>query len=169
MPADPSDIRFYDNIGVLRATFTCAAYDEMVTNAASASPRECGGVLVGFYDDELVTVRHASPPPGGSVATRTSFMRGTGGLVKLLNERWLRGEYYVGEWHAHPDAAPTPSWTDFQSLEEIAREGALRCSSPILAVLGGGLTGRSVSLHVRWSDGVIERLRQETAHLDPGS
>jgi hypothetical protein len=65
------------------------------------------------------------------------FRRGTSGLQGLLNRFWRREhQYYLGEWHFHPDASPVPSRVDNRQLAEIARDLQYRCPEPVLLIIG---------------------------------
>ena len=76
--------------------------------------------------------------PPDSRAGPTWFHRGTAGLQRLVGRAWRdRGEYYLGEWHHHPGAAPTPSLTDVTQMRAIATDPARACPEPILVIVGG--------------------------------
>ena len=150
--------RFRDARGLVRLVLSAPAYQEIVAAADAAYPLEAGGVLVGVYEECAVYVRHASRPPEDSLATATTFDRGTHGLLHMLRDRWRFGEYYVGEWHAHPDAHSEPSSTDVRSLQAIANTETLQCTTPTLVVLGGSKADRALSALIRWNDGAIDRL-----------
>lgn len=126
---------------------------------ARARDVETGGVLFGQVRGDAVVVLHASPPPRDSRATRTSFVRGTQGVLAMLQRRWKRGEYYVGEWHAHPETFPSASPQDKQSLHDIVADGSLVFAAPMLVIAGGPIARARFAVYVRWVDGVIEELR----------
>jgi proteasome lid subunit RPN8/RPN11 len=75
---------------------------------AEKLPKETGGVLLGWFDNEEKIVRIvdtiASPPD--SKEWPTLYIRGCKGLPKLVDVATAAsGEqvHYVGEWHSHPD------------------------------------------------------------------
>lgn len=49
----------------------------------------------------------------------------------------LQAGFYVGEWHFHPNAAPTPSDTDHRSMRGIATSTRYNCPEPVLVIVGG--------------------------------
>jgi integrative and conjugative element protein (TIGR02256 family) len=117
-----------------------------------SSKDETGGILIGRYSAELdcAGVTNASGAPTDSRHGATWFQRGTRGLQAWLDRWWTtRGEHYLGEWHFHPYAAPTPSPTDRDQLEAIATTKSYGCPEPILLIFGGDPAGAwSVSAHV---------------------
>lgn len=104
-----------------------------------ALPYETGGILIGRYDESLdmALVSEATPAPPDSRARRNWFYRGTQGLSSLLDEAWEGGRYYLGEWHFHPLAGPTPSETDRRQLRDIAGDERYHCAEPLLLIIGG--------------------------------
>lgn len=105
---------------------------------------ETGGILIGHYSEDLRTaiVTRATGPSTDARSGATWFVRGIRGLQELLDKLWGHGqEYYLGEWHSHPDAAPHPSGRDVSQMREIANSDKYRCPEPILIILGGTRKG----------------------------
>ena len=75
--------------------------------------------------------------PPDSVGGPTWFSRGTQGLSSLLKGRWKEKQYYLGEWHFHPEADPAPSPTDEGQLCEISVNRNYHCATPLLLIMGG--------------------------------
>ena len=114
---------------VLAAALTCCV---------EAGRNETGGVILGRYSETLdcAEIHELGPPPPGSRATRTSFYRGIGGLQERLRLHWREGLYYLGEWHFHPFAAPTPSTADIQQIQAISTDSQYHCPEPLLIIVG---------------------------------
>jgi proteasome lid subunit RPN8/RPN11 len=112
----------------------------MIDAATKAGRCETGGILIGRYGAEgwSADIVEATPKPKGSLAGWFWFQRSKHGLARLLEERWSKGFYYLGEWHYHPGASPTPSGPDIRAMKKVARDEAYNCPSPILVILGGG-------------------------------
>jgi len=71
------------------------------------------------------------------------------GLEALLRDRWVSGQYYVGEWHSHPGGGAEPSFSDATSMPKIAGNSLYRSDAPVLLVVGGRPPGNfSISLTV---------------------
>ena len=116
-----------------------------------ASGYEIGGILVGCYstvrwekldsleckDLNTAVVMEATPPPKDSVVSHDSFHRGIAGLQKLLAVRWARPDrqYYIGEWHSHPNGSTHYSSTDLDTMIETADSNEVQITNPILLIV----------------------------------
>jgi integrative and conjugative element protein (TIGR02256 family) len=47
-----------------------------------------------------------------------------------------RGFHYIGDWHTHPQARPTPSSVDLESIGEIVRLSTHGFGAFLLVVVG---------------------------------
>lgn len=105
-----------------------------------AADTETGGILVGYYEENLAwaVVTDISGPPEDSRRTRGSLLRGVKGLQKWLNYVWRsKRHYYLGEWHYHPFASPDASRVDVQQLKENSENRTLVCPEPVMLIVGG--------------------------------
>lgn len=93
-------------------------------------------------------------------------MRGIKGLARWLHKLWhRRAEYYLGEWHFHPNAMPVPSDVDTESMLGIAKSEGYKCPEPVLFLVGGGSAkGWQFHVEVVTRDGRRVELRR---HNDP--
>lgn len=109
------------------------------TLATAAGRKETGGILIGHYkqNQSLAMITEFTSSPPDSKKSYTWFTRGTQGLKELLNDNWVKGRYYIGEWHFHPYASPTPSRQDINEMKTIAKSKAYNCPEPILLIIGG--------------------------------
>lgn len=101
---------------------------------------ETGGVLLGSYTKahDCAVITEITAPPADSERFRFSFKRGTNGLRKKLKALWRKtGEFYLGEWHFHPNGAPIPSPTDDAGMQGIADSNNYKCPEPISIIIGG--------------------------------
>jgi len=98
--------------------------------ALEAIERECrshpltetGGIIVGFRNEEQVTITHATGPGLNWERSAHHFAKDTEYLQAVLN---LLFQYfqvnYLGLWHKHPGSMPFPSEGDVASaMDEIA-------------------------------------------------
>ncbi|WP_438028992.1 Mov34/MPN/PAD-1 family protein [Sorangium sp. So ce233] len=122
--------------------------------AAGAFPFETGGVLVGRYEggDTAVVTSVLGPCPDAEHGLR-GFWRGTEGLEQHLRALWDQGLYFLGEWHTHPAADPTPSDVDAATMRATAENPQAQCPEPILLIVGG-VPGTASE---RWSATVYRR------------
>ncbi len=139
------------------------ATSAILSLSAQAAGLETGGILVGSYsaDGVVARVNEALGPPKGSRSTRTEFMRSPSGLKRLLKRRWSSQQYYLGEWHFHPQGEGCPSRQDQRQLAEIGSDGAYDCRKPILIVVGGCSNDWSIGVWVL-AKGELLRLRRVT-------
>lgn len=113
---------------------------EMLQECTKSFPNETGGILIGLYkqDNTIAEVTKISGPPKDSKHGRYTFYRGTLGLIELLDEYWEKHQqYYLGEWHFHPNGKPVPSHQDILQMKQIANSKRYNCPEPILLIVGG--------------------------------
>lgn len=99
---------------------------------------ETGGILVGMYDLDLQSaiITKVLGPPSDSKYGRTTFVRGTKGVKKTLDSLWKEGQYYLGEWHFHPNALPIASLQDINQMNKIAKNVVYKCPEPLMLIIG---------------------------------
>ncbi len=89
--------------------------------ARAALPRETGGILVGWHEDDTVVVTDVLPVPdkraGGHHYSR-NHKRAQRVLDQHRKQTADKNVGYVGEWHSHPAPQP-PSHIDLNSLAEL--------------------------------------------------
>ena len=99
---------------------------------------ETGGILVGMYDLDLQSaiITKVLGPPSDSKYGRTTFVRGTKGVKKTLDSLWKEDQYYLGEWHFHPNALPIASSQDISQMNKIAKNVVYKCPEPLMLIIG---------------------------------
>lgn len=103
-------------------------------------PYETGGILIGSYSENLkwAEITTITGAPAESKRTRCSFIRSTQGIIAMLKSVWKKQQYYLGEWHYHPNASPKPSVLDIKTMLNLSKSEDLHCPEPILLIIGGG-------------------------------
>ncbi|WP_020475860.1 Mov34/MPN/PAD-1 family protein [Zavarzinella formosa] len=116
-----------------------AQVEALLGKCRSAGAFETGGIVAGCYTHNLsvAEVTEVSGPPADSRAGRTWFARGVRGAGEWLGKLWKKKQYYLGEWHFHPSAAPDPSETDIDQMREIASSSGYHCPEPLMLIVGG--------------------------------
>ncbi|AXV36812.1 MAG: hypothetical protein CIT01_00660 [Methanobacterium sp. BRmetb2] len=116
----------------------------------NARTKETGGILIGNYSENqsIANIRSITGPPKDSKQDRHTFRRGINGLMKLLDNKWNLGQYYLGEWHFHPNSSSQPSQVDDNQMKNFAKDGLLQCPEPILLIIGGNQNKWDLSVHV---------------------
>lgn len=135
-----SEIKLASHDGQFRLSVDAHYVERILEFCVAAGPDETGGVLIGRYNARHNTafVTDVPPPPADSIRGRTWFERGTHGLQRMMERAWrLRREYYIGDWHFHPFAAPIPSQDDYDQMLRIASSPTWKCPEPILLIIGG--------------------------------
>lgn len=132
-------------------------WEELRQLCQRAGLLETGGILVGHYNYELscAVITQIIGPTVDSKGGKSWFFRGVKGLQLILNNLWQsRQEYYLGEWHFHPFASPTPSQQDVKQMQQIAKTAAYNCPEPLLLIVGGNPNDNTVlSTYIIRSEG----------------
>lgn len=96
--------------------------------AALAGREERGGILLGMRRGKHFHVDQATLPMTGDRGSRFAFRRGRAGHQQIARARWRQSAHrvdWLGEWHSHPEAIPSPSGIDLASWRLIThRRGA---------------------------------------------
>ncbi len=84
--------------------------------------KEAGGVLLGrmIKDSEDIIIDLISQPQESDKQERTFFRRNDEHQI-IINEEWIKSGgtcNYLGEWHTHPEANPTPSGIDLKNWKQ---------------------------------------------------
>ncbi len=116
----------------------------ILAHCRDARSCETGGILIGRYSNahDWAIVSETTGPPSDSQRGWNWFRRGIRGLQQLLNRIWRRSRlFYLGEWHFHPNAPPSPSGRDIAQMKSIATTAHYRCPEPVLLIVGGDPNG----------------------------
>ena len=134
--------------------------EQIVAVVDESGSYETGGILIGNYTSDLTTaiITKISGPPTDSKRGRTWFNRGTKGLNTLIKQYWRKSQYYLGEWHFHPNSEPNPSRQDILQMKEIACSKKYNCPEPILIIIGGALGKFSIAAYIINKAGELIRL-----------
>ena len=123
---------------------------------------ETGGILIGNYSEEenIAIIQCITGPPKDSKRSMCTFKRGVNSLMDLLNNKWKLGQYYIGEWHFHPNSSSKPSNIDDEQMQKFSINKSLKCSKPILLVIGGNQdNGWKLSVHIYTKEDKIPLIR----------
>ena len=102
-------------------------------------PYETGGILIGRYSEDLTwaIITSITNAPMASRHTPCLFVRSNQGVLAQLKGLWKWDQYYLGEWHYHPNASPKPSGLDSKTMFNLSKNKSLHCPEPILFIVGG--------------------------------
>lgn len=125
-------------------------YKHMLSYCDKANPYETGGILIGNYSSNQTTanILQITAPPKNSKHAKFNFHRGSSGLKKVLDTAWNQGQYYLGEWHYHPNALAEPSNTDINQMLALSNYRKLKCPEPALIIIGGNSDNWKITISV---------------------
>lgn len=122
-------------------------------------PNEFGGIFVGEYSDDKQNVNVSDTIlPFSYKSSKVSFDRRIDGLKEKLIEYYNAepSSIYVGEWHTHPNASPTPSWTDILAIRQIVASENVNINNPIMLIVGLTLTEANFAFYVYLNNKLYE-------------
>jgi len=100
-------------------------------------PNEFGGFLIGYYSNDLKQLYISDdilPKKYNSISCL--FERSIDGIKDIFDKIFDRKkQYYVGEWHTHPNGSSMYSQTDLYTMIEIANHDTVNIENPILLIL----------------------------------
>ncbi len=128
----------------------CAStYDKIISECEKYMSLETGGILIGNYSkDNIIAYIKDSYSPNDSKHFKSRFFRGTAGINKILDKKWREGEYYLGEWHYHPNSSSDSSRIDDTQMITFSNNKKLNCPQPILLIIGGNLSNWSLNAYI---------------------
>lgn len=100
-------------------------------------PNEFGGFLIGRYSEDLCTLYIEDIIlPEKYKGYSYTFERSIDGIVELFDRAYKdKNQYYVGEWHTHPDGSTMYSNTDLDAMIQTAECQTVQIKNPVLLIL----------------------------------
>lgn len=128
----------YTNRDGLKIILPERIFDEIKKCVVKHYPNECGGVFVGKIKEKTALIEKMMVPKRFR-SNPVFFSR----IADFIN-KWLERVFnqsngetiYLGEWHSHPNGAPYPSETDYNSMKRIAQNTDVRIETPLLLIVG---------------------------------
>jgi integrative and conjugative element protein (TIGR02256 family) len=105
------------------------------------SRKESGGVLMGrdIRGCLDVVIDDVTTPMSKDRRTRRSFFRNQEQHQQILDQVWqmsIGTTHYLGEWHTHPEAVPTPSPTDLADWQKHIHANVFTNSTLFFIIVG---------------------------------
>lgn len=103
---------------------------------------ESGGILLGQVTSGNVYLMKASAPNQFDRSSRTTFDRDKHIAQIIIEYEFLNSgnkTIYLGEWHTHPEAIPSPSTVDVSMIKDQFKKNKL--NEPFLILLIQGQSG----------------------------
>jgi len=100
-------------------------------------PNEFGGFLIGKYSYDYNTLFITDfILPKSYRGNRYLFERSTKGIKSIFSQLFkLKKEFYVGEWHTHPNGNTKYSSTDLNAMMNIESSKEVHIKNPVLLIL----------------------------------
>lgn len=103
------------------------------------TPKESGGVLMGYREGSQLWITHLIGPGPKAVHERFSFTPDNEfhekAIAAIFHQTKGRSTY-LGDWHTHPDNKAYLSGLDKQALKNIATYPLARLSQPVMIIMG---------------------------------
>ena len=116
--------------------------NEIIASAKNASPYESGGTLIGYYGHKCryaIITQVITPRVEKTFLNRFRCFISGEFLIRKLKEIWSiskGNEYYIGEWHSHPNNSPLSSKLDDDTMYKIMNNDSEDCKNPIMLIIG---------------------------------
>ncbi|MEQ1864442.1 MAG: Mov34/MPN/PAD-1 family protein [Micropepsaceae bacterium] len=98
--------------------------------------REAGGQLFARIALPEITIEEATGPRRSDRRTRHSYEPNRTAEQKEIAGRHARGLHFVGDWHTHAEAVPTPSVRDTTSMRELVANSRHLLNGFVLVIVG---------------------------------
>lgn len=98
--------------------------------------REAGGLLFARIEGRSIIIEEATGPRRSDHRTRTSFRGSRWAEQQEIDARHKLGLHYVGDWHTHPEARPSPSAQDHVTMTSRVRESRHSLNGFLFAIVG---------------------------------
>lgn len=111
--------------------------NELATIGIQHFPNEFGGFLFGRYSFDFRTLHiNGFILPSKYNGFPYLFERSVDGLKEALDTLFKESnQYYIGEWHTHPNGSTQYSQTDLNTMVEISSCKTVYIENPVLLIL----------------------------------
>ena len=121
----------------LNLEYSEALIEKLTKIGNNSYPNEVGGFLIGKYSEDFKSLNITDfIMPKKYTSTPISFIRNIEGLLDLFKRFFSKGQYYVGEWHTHPNGSSEYSSTDLRAMINCAECSTVSIENPVLLILG---------------------------------
>ncbi len=130
-------MKLINNIKKVELIVDQSLVDKLGAMGIEHFPNEFGGFLIGKYSSDFNTLHiNGFILPSKYKSFPYLFERSSDGLEKKLDKLFTEeNQYYVGEWHTHPNGSTQFSQTDLNAMIEIGECETVYIKNPILLIL----------------------------------
>lgn len=97
---------------------------------------EAGGQLFARITPQIVIIASATGPHKRDFRSRFSFFPNKKRFKMEIEEHFIKGLHYVGDWHTHPQKRPSPSKLDLHSMRNCFIQSDHELEYFVLVVVG---------------------------------
>jgi integrative and conjugative element protein (TIGR02256 family) len=98
--------------------------------------KEAGGQLFAVISKGVWNLVEATGPRRSDHRSRYSYVPDRAAEQIEIDEQFVRGRHYVGDWHTHPQRRPRPSVSDISSISTVARQTQHELPGFLLMIVG---------------------------------
>lgn len=102
----------------------------------SCVSREIGGQLFARFTNAGISVDLVTVTRGKSKRTRFGFWPDRQAEREEIAQLFRGGYHYLGDWHTHPEARPSPSGPDQQKMLDIFRMSKHQLNAMLMVIVG---------------------------------
>lgn len=150
-------LRFKNNHNNVELVILQARLKQLETYGKKHYPNEFGGFLIGYYSADLksLTVTEYLLPVRYK-GQHCLFERSIKGVRHTFRQLFdTKRQFYVGEWHTHPDGSTAFSPTDLSAMMQIANCETVNITNPILLILSVDQNGISNYAFYLYNEGAL--------------
>jgi len=117
----------------------------------TSSAPEAGGLLFARISPNAIQIVSATEPTKSDIRSRFLFRSSRQKAKIFIEQKFKEGLHFVGEWHTHPEADPTPSRIDIVSMAEAFSRSKHQLDHFIMIIVGNQIGDMRlwVSIHNR--------------------
>jgi integrative and conjugative element protein (TIGR02256 family) len=97
---------------------------------------ERAGQLFGHFDGAEVFITKATGPRRGDRANHVSYDIDPKAAQREIDEHFVRGLHFIGDWHTHPEKEPSPSKRDRKSMNALFKTSKHDLKAMIMLIVG---------------------------------
>lgn len=134
----------------------------------SGTATEAGGQLFGSVSRNEVIVAQATGPYRDDERSRFQYRSDEATAQRAIAARAKHGVIYLGEWHTHAEARPTPSGSDESAMASLFARSSLNTSSVLLIIVGCDTSHHGLCVSSFGESGRLDWRCGEAPDTDPG-
>ncbi|MGK7391813.1 MAG: Mov34/MPN/PAD-1 family protein [Candidatus Cyclobacteriaceae bacterium M2_1C_046] len=112
----------------------------IIKNSEKFYPLETGGIFIGYWSSEYEIIVKYTIGPGPKAKHGEEYFipdnRFHNKQIAKFYKQTKRTNYYLGDWHTHPDAGSYLSKKDRSTLKKISSFKPARMKNPIMMIFG---------------------------------